>query len=884
MSLHNLSALFEPAAVAVIGASNRPDSVGHVVMRNLLEGRFPGPVMPVHPEQRAVTGVFAYPDVDSLPETPDLAVICTPAPTVPGIVAALGRRGTRAAVVVSGGLGAPASGGGTLQQAMLAAARPHGLRILGGTSLGLMVPRAGLNASFSHVAALPGRVAFVSQSGALSSTILDWALPRGIGFSRFVALGDGADVGFDDLLDFLGNDPATGAILLYIESISQRRDFLAAARFAARNKPVIAVKAGVGEIVDAPPPAATLSSFLATPDAVFEAALRRAGILRVHSLDELFGTVETLARARPVHGDRLAVLATGGGTGMMATDELARAGGRLATLAPETLQRLKTVVRTPGNPADIGPGAGERYGQALKILDADKGVDAILVMHAPYTLTSSAEAARQVIAATREIGASVLTCWVGGHEASVGRRLFAEAGMATYDTPRAAVRAFMHMVEHRRTQEMLMETPPSLATDFHPDVATARRVVDAALAEGRALLTEPETKTILAAYGMNVVAARIAATADEAAAVADDIGYPVAVTIHSPDILRKWDVGGVALTLENADAVRAAAHAMANRLRSRRPEARFDGFLVQRMVPRLHARQLVMGIATDPLFGPVILFGEGGRAVEVVRDHAVGLPPLNIPLAREVVSRTRISRLLEASQDRPAADVQAVCMALAQVSQIVIDLPEVVELDINPLFADDKGTTVVDARMKIARAPAIGQARLAIRPYPKELEEWGELRDGRRVLLRPIRPEDEAAYRALKDRMSPEDVKNRFFGGAGPVTHAQMARYTQIDYEREMAFIVMDGKEALGSVRTITDPDNRHAEFAISVRSDMKGQGLGRTLMDKVIRYTRSRGTDEIGGQILASNRAMIGLAKRLGFAVKALPDAEVVEVSLPLR
>ncbi len=890
MPLHNLSALFDPAAIAVVGASDREDAVGHVVMRNLLEGGFRGPVMPVNPKHRAVGGVLAYRDVASLPEQPELALICTPAATVPGIVEELGRRGTKAAIVLTGDLDKPAPEvGATFRRDMLAAARPYGLRILGGNSLGVVVPKAGLNASFSHVKALPGRIAFVSQSGALASAVLDWAQPRGIGFSRFVALGDGDDVGFDDLLDFLGTDPATSAILLYIEHIAERRDFMAAARAAARNKPVIAVKAEVGRAVDVPPPAATLSSFLATPDAVFEAALRRAGILRVWSLDELFGAVETLARARPVRGDRLAILAAGGGTGLMAVDELNRGGGRLAALSPETERKLAAIKAPGGNPMDIGPAPGSHYARALRILAEDHGVDAVLVMHAPYPLVSSADAARAVIETTREVGVSVLSCWFGGAAAGEGRRQFAEAGMATYDTPRAAVRAFLQMVEHRRTQEILTETPPSPAAEFAPDVAAARNVVEAALADGRRLLTEPETRAVLAAYGMRVVPARIAADADEAAAVAEQVGYPVALTVHSPDILRKWDVGGVALTLETAEAVRTAAAAMERRLRDKRPDARFEGFLVQRMVPRFNARQLVMGIATDPLFGPVVLFGEGGRAVEVVRDHAVGLPPLNVPLAREVIARTRVARLLEASHDRPAADLQAVCVALAQVSQIVVDLPEVVELDINPLFADDKGCTVVDARMKIAPPPPPGSRRLAIRPYPKHLEEWAVLKDGRRVLLRPIRPEDEQAHRVLKERMTPEDLRNRFFGGTGPTTHAQMTRYTNIDYEREMAFCAMldgaDGTpESLGAVRTVTDPDNQRADFAIAVRSDMKGQGLGRLLMEKAIRYTASRGTTEVAGQILAGNRAMIGLAQRLGFAVRRLPGSEVVEVRLPLR
>ena len=804
MSLRHLSGLFRPTSIAVIGASNREGSVGQVVMRNLLDGRFSGPVMPLNPHAHAVAGVLAYASIAALPETPDLAVICAPAAAIPDLVDQLGRRGTRAAVVISGGLRRVAEDAGeTWEARMLAAARPHGLRILGGTSLGLLIPKLGLNASVAPVRALPGRLAFVSQSGAVSAGVLDWALTRGIGFSHFVALGDAADVGFDDLLDYLAADSGTAAILLYLETITERRDFMAAARAAARNKQVLAVKAGLNGGEDRCAP--SLVAHIATPDAVFDGALRRAGILRVTSIDELFAAVETLARARPVRGDGVAVLATGGGTATLATDELVRGGGRLARLAPETQARLGT------NPVDLGAdAAGRRYAEALKLLDRDKGVDAVLVMHAPNALTSSTDAARAVIEATRQISCSVFTCWIGGQAVTEARHAFAAAGMATYDTPRDAVGAFLHMVEHRRVLDMLMETPPTTAADLAHRSDAARDLVREALAEGRTVLTGPEAKALLATYGL---------CGDSAA------------------------------------------------------------------TPR-HGRPLLVGVVGDALFGPVVVFGEGGRAVEMGRDHAVGLPPLNMPLARELVLRSGVDR---GSRVTDAACWHAVCRALCRVSQMVVDLPELAELEINPLLADESGVTVLAARVVLAPVvPGSAERRLAIRPYPQELEEWACLRDGSRALIRPIRPEDEQAHRDLKDSMSAEDLRMRFFGSTGPATHAELARYTQIDYEREMAFIAaVDGPDGqvreLGAVRLICDPDLQCGEFGINVRSDSKRLGLGRVLMDKVIRYAAGRGLARISGRVLAENTVMLGLCRRLGFTVELGEGEDVAEVVLRL-
>ena len=892
MSVRNLVQLFEPRSVAVIGASNAPRHVGNVLMRNLLDGGIAGPIMPVNPKYHAVAGVLAYPDVASLPETPELAVVCSPDETVPAVIDALGARGTAVAVIVNDGLARLHDADGrSLRDAAVEAARRHGMRLLGPGSLGVLAPHTGLNASLSHVGALPGRLAFVSQSGAICTAVLDWARAKGIGFSHFVALGDSVDLDFGDVLDYLATDPDTGAILLYIDEIRERRNFMAAAGAGPRPPPG-GGGAGGGGAGRGGAASTAQRGALVRPDEVFDAALRRAGILRVYDIDELFAAVETLGRARTVRGEHLAILHNGGGTGVMAVDELRLGGGRCAQLAPETCSTLAAALPEGSatcNPLDLGVNASaQRYAQCLKTVLADPGVNAVLVVHAPTATTPSEEIAQAVIGVARELSsARILTSWVGAGAMEAARHLFAEAGLPTYDTPSSAVKAFLHVMNFHRNQEMLMQTPPSLPSEFQPDVAAARAIVERALGRGDGLMTEPDAKAALAAYGIPVVATRIAESVEQAVAVAGEIGFPLALAVLSPDIAHRWDVGGVALHLESVDEARAAAAGMVKRIGELMPQARIAGFTLQRMVPRTNARQLFVAVTSDPLFGPVIVFGEGGRAVELLGDHAVGFPPLNLPLARELISRTRIDRLLQSHRDRPAADIDALCLALVKVSQMIVDMPEIVELDINPLFADERGVVCIDAHMRV-QALAGRTSRLAIRPYPKGLEQAARLRDGRDILLRPIRPEDEPAHHALIARMSPEDLRLRFFSYVRELRHAQMARLTQVDYDREMAFIATapdehGEPETLGVVRTVTDPDNESAEFAVLVRSDLKGQGLGSMLMKKIIDYCRSRGTAEIKGLVLASNESMIGLARSLGFRIESGPDGDTVVARLAL-
>jgi acetyltransferase len=890
MTIRNLDRLLRPTSLAVIGASDQPNTVGAVVMRNLTNAGFAGAVMPVNPTQSSVAGLPSYADVSDLPTAPDLAVICTSPESVPGLIDALGRRGTRAAVVITGGLArAKLADGCTLQQSMLDAARPHLLRVLGPNCVGLLVPGIGLNTSFANAGAKNGTIAFVSQSGALCTLVLDWASSENIGFSHFISLGDAADVDFGDIIDYLAADSRTRAILLYMESVTHARKFLSAARAAARNKPIMAIKAGRSPL--AAKAAASHTGTLVGADEVFSAAFRRAGIVRVDTIEELFEAAETLARSPALAGDRLAIVTNGGGPGVMAVDAMAAGAGRLADLSAATISRLDAVLPAAwsrGNPVDImGDAPRERYGDALRIVLEDAGVDAALVMHAPSAIVPSIEPAKVVIETARASRRPVFTCWLGRPAVRDARTAFAEAGIASFESPDGAIRAFNHMLEYRTTQRSLMETPTADPQEFNADRAVVRRVIAVVLREGRDILTELESKIVLGAYGMPVVETIAAPDSVAAVAAAERLGFPVALKILSPDISHKSDVGGVVLGLETGEAVRAAMDGMLASVRKQNPAARIDGVTVQRMAGRPGGFELIVGATVDAIFGPVILFGHGGTAVELIGDRAVGLPPLNRELAGELISRTRIARLLAGFRDRPGTDRAAIERVLVQVSQLMADFPEVCELDINPLLADDQGVLVLDARIRVATATSSGTDRFAIHPYPQFLAEDVVLGDGHRILLRPIRPEDEPAHHEFISHLSASDLRFRFFGVTREMPHSQLARFTQIDYDREMAFVaidLIDGKpRTIGVVRAIADPDNRQAEFAVVIRSDLKRRGLGAILMRKIIGYCRSRGTEEIVGQILVENTGMRKLARQLGFVEARSLATDVVEVRLPL-
>ncbi len=896
MSVRNLDSLFAPKSVALIGASNRENSVGQVIARNLFHSGFAGPVMPVNPKAEAVEGVLAYKDVQALPFAPDLGVVCTPPDTVAPIVAALGARGTKACVVITAGFGEGGSQAGEKRmQAVLDAARPHTLRLVGPNCVGTMVPPLGLNASFAHIGARSGDLAFLTQSGAMVTAMLDWSTPRGIGFSKVVSLGDMADVDFGDLLDYLANDRETRAILLYVEAVTHARKFMSAARAAARAKPVIVIKGG--RHAEGAKAAASHTGALAGADAVYDAAFKRAGMLRVDTLDELFDAAETLAMsarlARTV-GERLAILTNGGGLGVLATDALIGDGGTLAELSEATVAALDETLPATwsrGNPVDIiGDAPGSRYEAALEGLLSDRGVDAVLVMHCPVAVADPLEAAQATVATleARPGGRKpVFTAWLGTEAPRKARALFAEKRLPTYDTPEQAVRAFMHLVRYRRNQDLLMQTPPSVPDHAEPDQAAVREILDAALAEGRTWLSEPEAKRALAAYGIPTVQTREVPDAEAALAAAEELGYPVALKILSPDITHKSDVGGVKLDIESPEQLQRESQRMLRRCRAAKPQARLAGFSVQQMARRPGAHELILGIVEDRQFGPVVLFGQGGTAVEVIQDKALALPPLNMALARSTMRETRIHRLLEGYRDRPAADLDGIARALIDLAQLAADFQEVAEVDINPLLADAEGVLALDARIKVQAAPDPQRRpawRLAIRPYPKYLEGAATLPDGTPVFVRPIRPEDEAALVEAYAHLTPEDVHMRFFHYMKSLSHETAARLTQIDYNREMALVAVpqdDPGQIWGVVRIAADPDNARAEYAVTVRSELKGRGVGYLLMQRILDYARERGIGAVWGDVLADNERMLQMNQELGFDLERhREDPQVIRVT----
>lgn len=1158
MSIRNLHHLLRPTSVAVIGASDRPGSVGATVWENITAGAFNGPLWPVNLRHRQVGGHTAYANVAALPAVPALAVICTPAASVPALIAELGAAGCRAAIVISSGLDAEGADGVPLRAAMLAAARPHLLRILGPNCVGLLVPALGLNASFAPATAvLPGRLAFVAQSGALVTAVLDWAAARRIGFSCFISLGDGSDVDFGDLLDYLAADPHTEAILLYAESVRQARKFMSAARGAARSKPTLIVKAG--RSAAAARAAFSHTGALAGTDLVYDAAIRRAGMLRVATTAELFDAVSMLGHPGAPHGERLVILTNGGGPGVMATDALAAAGGVLATLAPATLARLDVVLPptwSHGNPVDIiGDAPVARYCQALLLLLAAPEVDAVLLIHAPTAIVSSLAIAQALLALLRGSAGSgkvstripVYCCWLGGASVAQARSLWSGAGLPHFETPEAAITGYMQLINYRRNQALLMQVP-SASAGPDPQRLRARQLLAALLERAPAdgAIGEAETKQLLALYGIAVVATVVAADVAAALVAAHAIGYPVALKLVSPDVSHKSEVGGVALDIEDDAALAAALAAMTLRLRQLRPQARINGFAVQAMIRRGGATELIVGLSTDPVFGPVVLFGQGGVAVEVVADQVIGLPPLNRVLAADMIGRTRVARLLAGFREHAPADLDAICDVLIRLGQLAADLPQVIELDINPLLANAAGAIALDARMRVKRLTAVGAIapprgggggvasrtganvavapdhvsgrgetaagggtaigsvaeggvtvggavgsggaiaglaagrgaivggadkarveadadggttrgsgpgeaghaeagveggavsgdaasasvvigggseggavtggikggavtgridggavtgvieggagrvtvgagagvkasasggaaqigdadtighsaagvgagadsgkesaggiatdggalsreepaggipidgsvlggnggapategkagdvdllyvadseddaltfagldRLAILPYPRQLERHLLTPIGA-LTIRPIRPEDAPAHERFFAALSAEDIHMRMFGAMRSLSPAQLARFTQIDYDREMALLATrtapdGGEDTLGVARVVIDPDNYAGEFAIVVRSDLKGRGLGSLLLDCLLDYCRRRRLQLVHGTTLAGNTAMLALAAAKGFALASEQDG-MVTLSLPL-
>ncbi|MCP5157915.1 MAG: bifunctional acetate--CoA ligase family protein/GNAT family N-acetyltransferase [Gammaproteobacteria bacterium] len=897
MTIRNLKYLFNPCSIAVIGRGKQPGGSDATVEFNLIEGGFKGPVMPVNPDHRSISGVLAYRDIASLPVTPDLAILTTPLDEAPALIDELGQRGTRAVLLLSREVlqdhrGAkPAlldqdmlrkypDNGEALKQKILDTAKPYLLRVMGPDHLGYVVPSAHVNASLSGNRPLAGHIALLCQSAAVMRSVIDWATSRNIGFSYVISVGIRWDVDFGDLLDYLLRDSHTHAILMYMESTRNRRKFVSAARAAARVKPVIVLKP---------------RDFRTGPveDAVYDAVFQRAGILRVNNIEQLFGAAETLATAKPVYSDRLTIVSNSYSLALMTSDTLQRYGGHRAEISEATREQVAQTCR-PGyaieNPVDLGDTAGpDEYGKSLDLLLQEPGADGVLVIHAPGSTDRSLDCSRAVVERAVKSRRMVMTCWLGESSAEPARELFKNAHIPTYEAPDEAVEAFMRLAQYRRNQELLMETPPSVPEEFTPDIETARRIIQIALTAGRQRLNAYEASQVLSAYEIPTVPLQFAATPEAVTDVALELEGPVALKILSPDITNKSDVGGVAFSLKNPLEVLVAATEMLRRVRDLAPEAVIDGFAVQPMHYRHNVYELMMGVRTGKRFGPVIFFGQGGTEAGVIDDVAYALPPLNMQLARDLIWRTRLYRRLSTNRARPV-DLDAIALTLIKISQMVIDLAEVVELDINPIWLNSDGLLALDANVLIEPNSEPPAKRLAILPYPKQMERHYTLPDGRSFLMRPILPEDEPELRNLVRRMPAEDVRMRFFQPIRELSHEMAARLTQLDYEREMAFIVTDpdsiaGKGKIwGVVRCNADPDMEKAEYAILVDRAMTGIGLGPMLMRYIIQYAKQQGIKEIYGEVLRENESMLRLNRALNFKVEAtLDDPGVLHVKLPL-
>lgn len=885
MTIRNLNYLCAPQSVALIGASKRPGSVGETVLKNLLKGGFKGPISLVNPKYREIDGRRCYASVSDLPDAPDLAVLATPPDTITKLIEDLSAKGTRAAIALAAGMG-------DQKKAMIAAARPNCLRILGPNCIGLMVPNIGLNASFAHRAPLAGDLAFVSQSGALVTAVIDWAAGRGIGFSHVVSLGEMADVDLGDMLDYLATDAHTRAILLYVEAVTHAPKFISAARRAARMKPVVVVK--TGRHAGGAHAALSHTGALAGSDAAYNAAFRRSGILRVLTLDDLFAAAETLSRVPRLGGERLAILTNGGGAGVLAADELQDWKGTLATLAPETIEALNRVLPptwSHGNPVDIIGDAGtERYADALQALLHDCDSDAVLVLHCPTATISATGAAKAVVdtvAANSELVANkpVMACWLGDEAVREGRALFKTNKIPTFDSTSAAITGFMQLVDHARSQTELMRTPQVAEGDHKYDSRSAGREIRKILEAGRNVASALETKTILAAYGIPTDKAILARDPSAVRSIAAEIlktNDACVIKIASPDISHKSDVGGVRLNLQSEAAAEQAASDMLTNIKIKLPEARIDGFTVEPMVKRPDALETIVGMSVDQTFGPMLLFGAGGVAVEVLRDSALALPPLDMHLARQMICETRISGLLKGYRDHAPANIDAIADTLVRISDLIINHPEIRELDINPLLVDKDGVIAIDARMKVADEDANPRLPLAIRPYPAHLEREISIDGVGTVLIRPVRPEDEPAFTSFFSHISEEDVRLRFFTGRKAFPHTFLATLTQIDYAREMAFVAINTatNELLGGSRLVLEPDLTRGEFGILIRSDLHGRGLGWQLMSSLLSYAQHEGVEQIYGLVNVANTHMLDMATDLGFETRPYPgDASVREV-----
>lgn len=876
--------------------------MGGVVLNNLLESGFKGPLYAVNSQgYKEVHGVPCYSSLPDLPEMPDLAIICSPPETVPDIIRALGASMVKAAMILTGGLsladGDCNNCSQSLREQVQEAARPYGIRILGPDCMGMLVPGQNMNASYSHVNILKGKVAYIGQSGTLGTAMIDWATGQEIGFSHFLTLGDGADVDLPSVIDYLAQDPYTHAILLQLNRVDgSARDFISAVRSASRNKLVLVLKNDcfIGE-----QSRAELAPGIYADDLVYDAALRRAGVVRVDTSDELFNALETLTRMKPMRGERLAIVCNGMGPNALATDRLLKQKGKLADLHPETLDALAEILPSHWNrtnPVDLNSDAEpQRFAEAVRILTKDSNVDAVLVLHAPTRLAPAVETADEVINIARKTPRNVLTCWMGRATAIEARNHCNAAGISTFLTPEESVDAFMHMVDFHRNQEVMKQTPPPYIEQHTPNQIKALDLIQKAVDEGRDCLSHEESFRLLDLYEIPISSTYYSTEIAEIVAHAEKIENSVAVkALHKDNLYpfnydlktgQRWK--DMALDLRSTSEVELATTQLSYRVAEEYNSDELMGFCVQQMKRGFQSLQINVGITRDPTFGPVIAFGVGGHTVDVLSDRHVMLPPLNMALAYELIRQSRISGIIDENSYRPEEDKQQLCDLLLKLSEMIVDLPHLYCLEINPLLVNKRGLLAMDVAVSVSPQPG----QLSISPYPEHLTEDITLkRSGRKAIVRAIRGEDEPNHLEFYNKLSPQSIRLRYFYSRGVPTHQELANWTQIDYDREMAFIISikredkEGMETLGVVRAVTDADNVRAEFSVVIRDDLQGEGLGVILMQKIIDYCRSRDTLQIIGSTLPANKGMQNLAKKLGFENNYNIEEDVVDMKMMLN
>ncbi len=882
MDANPLAKMMNPRSIAVYGASENGTSVGSRVFQNLLTDGYDGKIYPINPKHKKVGGLTCYPSIEDVGEEVDLAVIATPARTVPGIVRDIGEAGTKNAIILSAGFGEGDGKGVQYEAELVAAAKRAGVRFMGPNCVGLVRPWHKMNTTFLRTGTPKGRLALISQSGALNSAISDWAGPHHLGFSALVSLGNSTNIDFGDVMQFLATDPHTDAILLYVEGIRHAPEFLSAMRAATRLKPVIVLKSG--RHAAGTEAASTHTGALMGSDIVFDAALERTGAVRALSFGQLFAAAEILGSNKRANGNRLAIITNGGGAGVLAADRAGDTRVGLAELSQKTIDKLDKVLAplwSRRNPIDVlGDAGAKEYGAAVKAAYEDPGVDGLLVLLTPQALTEATAVAQAVIDnLPKRRSKPVLASFMGETAVREARQMLSAYGIADFTTPEPAVSAFSYLAQHHRNRKLALETPSPLARMHNPDLEGARMIIEAALAEDRKMLSDTESKALMRAFHIPINITIEADSPSKALIAAETVGFPIAMKINSPDISHKSDVGGVRLNIAKASEVKRAFRELVDGVSQGRPNARIDGVTIEAMARVADGRELVIGASRDAVFGPVVLFGAGGTMVEILKDNAVALPPLNTVLANRLISRTKVAALLKAFRDRPAVDHDAVIDVLMCVSDMVCELPEIVDLDINPLFAGPDGVLAVDARIKVARPPAKDGRydHVAIHPYPRHLVTEDHLTDGTPLIIRPVRPEDAESEQEFVREMSDESKMFRFMGAMNELSPEMLVQFTQIDYRREMALVAMamiGGKEKqIGVARYVINPDGKSCEFAVAVGDRIRHQGIGTRLMKALFRAARDHGMTVMEGTVLKNNTPMLKLMRDLGFTRRMDPD-----------